>query len=225
MLFTRRSVADCFNTTPRAPRRMARTTSRSSSAAVTQITRVGSESKLTSSSTARPSLSGMRKSRSRMSGFSLVNKRMHSAPFEASPTMVTSSSASNNFRRPSRKIAWSSAIRMRIGCLFLAILTERYLYGQPRPMPRTRLNCQQATHCARVFLYGNRAEPQTVQFIAGKPPREAKPFAVVIHDQDNRAFRLRQFYHDVGSSGMLFYIVECFPVYLEQFPADSVRSL
>ena len=61
MLFTSKSLADCFSTTPRAPRRMARTTSRSSSAAVSTITRVGSESKLTSSSTPRPSFSGMRK--------------------------------------------------------------------------------------------------------------------------------------------------------------------
>ena len=41
MLFTSKSVADCFSTTPRAPSRIARTTSRSSSAAVSTITRVG----------------------------------------------------------------------------------------------------------------------------------------------------------------------------------------
>src|SRR6059058_4928968 len=81
MLFTRRSVADCFSTTPRAPRRMARTTSRSSSAAVKTTTRVGSVSKLTSSRTAKPSLSGMRRSRRRISGFSLVRSLMHSTPF------------------------------------------------------------------------------------------------------------------------------------------------
>src|SRR5450432_3052377 len=118
MLFTSKSVADCFNTTPRAPKRMARTTSRSSSAAVNTITRVGMVSKFTSSSTAKPSLSGMRKSSSKISGFSFASSLIHSAPFCASPTMVMSSSPSSNLRSPSRKIAWSSAINTRI-CIFV----------------------------------------------------------------------------------------------------------
>src|SRR5437762_2923894 len=100
MLFTSKSVADCFSTTPRAPSRIARTTSRSSSAAVSTTTRVGSVSKFTSSRTASPSLSGMRKSNNKISGFSFASSLMHSAPFCASPTIVISSSESKSFRKP-----------------------------------------------------------------------------------------------------------------------------
>ena len=181
MLLTSRSVADCFSTTPRAPRRMARTTSRSSSAAVSTTTRVGSVSKFTSSRTARPSLSGMRRSSNRMSGLSFASSLMHSAPFCASPTMVMSSSAPSSLRRPSRKIAWSSASRTRICCLVLAMSTERNLDGQTRAMPRIRLHGQHAPNGTRTLLDGDRTQPQTVQFIAGKPPGETETLAVIVY--------------------------------------------
>src|ERR1700720_1592804 len=225
MLFTSRSVADCLRTTPRAPRRMARTTSRSSSAAVSTTTRVGSVSKLTSSRTAKPSLSGMRKSRRRISGLSLVRSLMHSAPFCASPTMAISSSASSSLRRPSRKIAWSSARRTRICCLVLAMSTERNLDGQTRSMAGIGLHGQHAPHSTRTLLDGNRTQPQTIQFIPGEPACETKTLTVVVHHQNESAVVLRQFYHDMGSLRMLFYVVECFTVNLENLAADAVWSV
>src|SRR5579859_4754440 len=225
MLFTSRSVADCLRTTPRAPRRMARTTSRSSSAAVNTITRVGSVSKLTSSRTARPSLSGMRRSSKRISGLSLARSLMHSAPFCASPTIVMSSSASRSLRRPSRKIAWSSASRTRICCLVLAMLTERDFDGQSRSMARVRLNGQNAPHSTRTLLDGNRTQSQAVELIPGKPARKAKTLAVVVHHEDDATVILRQFYHDMGSLRMLFYVVECFTVNLENLAADAVGRM
>src|ERR1700676_2914020 len=54
---------------------------------------------------ARPSLSGMRRSRRRISGLSLASILMQSFPLEASPTIVISSSPSRSLRRPSRKMA------------------------------------------------------------------------------------------------------------------------
>src|SRR5579872_1966988 len=225
MLLTSKSVADCFSTTPRAPKRMARTTSRSSSAAVRTMTRVGSVSKLTSSRTARPSLSGMRRSSKRISGLSLARSLMHSAPFCASPTMVMSSSESRSLRRPSRKIAWSSARRTRICCLVLAMSTERDFDGQSRSMARVRLNGQHAPHSTRTLLDGNRTQPQAVELIPGKPAGKTKTLAIVIHHEGNATVVLRQFYHDMGSLRMLFYVVECFTVNLENLAADAVGSM
>src|SRR6202047_1389064 len=225
MLFTSKSVADCFSTTPRAPNRIARTTSRSSSAAVSTTTRVGRVSKLTSSSTASPSLSGIRRSSSRISGLSFASILMHSAPFCASPTIVISSSESSSLRRPSRKIAWSSARRTRICCLVWAMSTERNLDGQTRPMAGIGLHGQHAPHSTRTLLDGDRTQPQTIQFIPGEPTCETKTFTVVVHHQNESAVVLRQFYHDMGSLRMLFYVVECFTVNLENLPANPVRSV
>src|SRR5207245_4339421 len=47
---------------------------------------------------------------------------------------------------------------------------------------------------------------------------------IVIDYKYYTAVVLRQFYHDMGSLGMLFYIVECFPVNLENLPAHAVRG-
>src|SRR5712692_2564614 len=107
MLLTSRSVADCFKTTPRAPRRMA--------------------------------------------------------------------------RRTSRKIAWSSATRMRIGCLFLAMSAERHLDSQPRPMARIGFHGQDSPHGAGALFDGNRAQAQTIQFIPREPARKTEPLAVVVY--------------------------------------------
>src|SRR4029077_1675639 len=225
MLLTSRSVADCLRTTPRAPRRMARTTSRSSSAAVKTMTRVGSVSKLTSSRTARPSLSGMRRSSKRISGLSLARSLIHSAPFWASPTIVMSSSESRSLRRPSRKIAWSSASRTRICCLVLAMSTERDFDGQSRSMARVRLNGQHAPHSTRTLLDGDGTQPQAVKFIPSKPTGETETFAIVVNYENNATVILRQFYHDMGSLRMLFYVVECFTVNLENLAADPVGGM
>src|SRR5215469_1039089 len=225
MLFTSKSVADCLSTTPRAPSSIARTTSRSSSAAVSTITRVGVWSKFTSSSTASPSLSGMRRSSSRMSGFSLASSLMHSAPFCASPTMAISSSPSINLRSPSRKIAWSSAMSTRICCLVFAISAQRYLDRQARTMARVRFHGQHPPNRARSFLDGNWTQPQAVKLIPSEAAGEAEPLAVIVHHEGEPAVILRQFYHDMGSLRMLFYVVECFSIYLEDFPANPVRSM
>src|ERR1035437_3597370 len=45
-----------------------------------------------------------------MSGFNSPSFLMHSAPLRASPTIAISFSESKSLRRPSRKMAWSSAI-------------------------------------------------------------------------------------------------------------------
>src|SRR5208282_2677255 len=55
-------------------------------------------------------------------------------------------------------------------------------------------------------------------------PGEAESLAIVIHHQGETAVILRQFYHDMGSLGMLFYVVECFTVNLENRPARTPPS-
>ena len=59
-----------------------------------------------------------------MSGLSFASILTHSTPFEASPIIWISSAASSSLRRPSRKMAWSSATRMRITCFAFVILIQ-----------------------------------------------------------------------------------------------------
>src|ERR1700730_17806359 len=139
--------------------------------------------------------------------------------------MMISSSAPSSLRKPSRKIAWSSARRTRICCFDLAMSTERNLDGQTRSMARIRLDSQHAPHSTRTFLDGDRTQPQTIELIPGESPGEAEPFAVIVNHQNEAAILLRQFYHDMGSLRMFFYVIKCFTVNLEKFAADAVRSL
>src|SRR5580693_508571 len=76
-----------------------------------------------------------------------------------------------------------------------------------------------------MLLDGNRTQPQPVELIPGKPAGKTKALAVVIHNKHHAAIVLRQFYHDMGSLRMLFYVVECFSVNLEKLAADPVGSL
>src|SRR5208337_418578 len=114
---------------------------------------------------------------------------------------------------------------MRICCFVFAISAERYLDHQTRTMARVRLHGQNSPDRARSFLDGNRTQSQPVQLIPRESPGKAESFAVVVHHQSEPAIVLRQFYHDMGSLGMLFYVVECFTVNLEKLPANPVRSV
>src|ERR1700736_3872623 len=87
------------------------------------------------------------------------------------------------------------------------------------------LHGQHAPHSTRTLLDGDRTQPQTIKLIPSETAREAKTLAVVIHYQNKPAVVLRQFYHDMGSLRMLFYVVECFTVNLENLAADAVRSV
>src|SRR5713226_8363025 len=116
---------------------------------------------------------------------------------------MMSSSAPRSLRKPSRKIAWSSARRTRICCFVLAISTERNLDGQTRSMARIGLDGQHAPHGTRTLLDGDRTQTQTIKLIPGEPSGESKPFAVIINHQNEAAIVLRQFYHDMGSLRML----------------------
>src|SRR5580693_3837097 len=91
-------------------------------------------------------------------------------------------------------------------------------------MARVRLNGQQPPHSTRTLLDGNRTQSQAVEFIPSKPAGETETFAVVVNYQNDATVVLRQFYHDMGSLGMLFYVVECFTVNLENLAADAVGS-
>src|SRR6266700_2658821 len=91
-------------------------------------------------------------------------------------------------------------------------------------MPRVRLDSQNPAHGTCSLLNGNGTQPQTIQFIASKLPGKTKPLAVIVYYKYETAVILRQFYHDMGSLGMLFYIVECFTVNLEDFAANAVGS-
>src|SRR5215831_17266321 len=95
--------------------------------------------------------------------------------------MEMSSSEPISLRRPSRKIAWSSARRTRICCFVLAMSTERNLDGETRSMARIGLDGQHAPHGTRSLLDGDRSQPQTIQFVSGKPARKTKSLAVVVY--------------------------------------------
>src|SRR6266446_7605033 len=101
---------------------------------------------------------------------------------------------------------------------------QRNLDRQTCPMPRVRLYSQSPVDSTRALLDGNRTKPQTVQFIPGELSGETKAFAVIVHYQKQAAVVLRKFYHDMGCLRMLFYVVECFTVNLENLAADAVRS-
>src|SRR5580704_11734874 len=91
-------------------------------------------------------------------------------------------------------------------------------------MARVRLNGQNASHSTRTLLDGNRTQSQAVELIPGKPAGETETFTVVVNYQNDATVVLRQFYHDMGSLGMLFYVVECFTVNLENLATDAVGS-
>src|SRR5215471_6167167 len=91
-------------------------------------------------------------------------------------------------------------------------------------MSRVRLYRQKPVDGSRPLLDGNGTQPQAVQLIAGELSRETKAFAVVVHDQKQLAVILRKFYHDMAGLSMLFYVVECFSVNLENLATDAVRS-
>jgi hypothetical protein len=133
------------------------------------MTRVGIVSKVISSRTANPFISGIRRSRSRMSGFSLPSFLIHSVPLLASPTILISSSDSSSLRRASRKMAWSSAISILILERALAILAsssallERltaWVYGRndcrnsctgKRETPKDREGLALKCHCVSFY--------------------------------------------------------------------------
>src|SRR5271154_455089 len=92
-------------------------------------------------------------------------------------------------------------------------------------MARVRLNGQKSPHSTRSLLDGNRTQSQAVELIPSEPAGKTKALAVVVNHENNATVVLRQFYHDMGSLSMLFYIVECFTVNLENLAADAVRSV
>src|SRR5271169_6924823 len=92
-------------------------------------------------------------------------------------------------------------------------------------MARVRLNGQKSPHSTRTLLDGNRTQSQAVELIPSEPAGETKTLAVVINYQNDATVVLRQFYHDMGSLRMLFYVVECFTVNLENLATDAVGSV
>src|ERR1700676_3893232 len=92
-------------------------------------------------------------------------------------------------------------------------------------MARVRLNGQNSSHSTRTLLDGNRTQPQAVELIPSEPAGETETFTVVVNYQNDAAVILRQFYHDMGSLRMLFYVVECFTVNLENLAADAVGGV
>src|SRR5580692_4994998 len=92
-------------------------------------------------------------------------------------------------------------------------------------MARVRLNGQNASHSTRTLLDGNGTQSQAVELIPSEPASETETLAVVVNYQNDATVVLRQFYHDMGSLRMLFYVVECFTVNLENLAADAVRSV
>src|SRR5713101_1495333 len=83
---------------------------------------------------------------------------------------------------------------------------------------------QHPTHRARSLLDGDGTQPQAIKLIPRKLPGEAETFAVVVHNEDDAAIVPRQFYHDMGSLRMLFYVTQRFAVNLKELSANVVGS-
>src|SRR5271168_1829773 len=92
-------------------------------------------------------------------------------------------------------------------------------------MARVRLNGQKSPHSTRSLLDGNRTQSQAVVLIPSEPAGKTKALAVFVNHENNATVVLRQFYQDMGSLSMLFYVVECFTVNLENLAADAVGSV
>src|ERR1700745_490078 len=100
---------------------------------------------------------------------------------------------------------------------------QRNLNRQTCPMSRVRLYSQIPVDGTRSLLDGNGTQSETVEFIPSKLSGETETFTVIVYDQKQSAVVLRKFYHDMGSLSMLFYVVECFTVNLENLAADAIR--
>src|ERR1700758_139398 len=92
-------------------------------------------------------------------------------------------------------------------------------------MSGVRLYSQIPIDGKRSLLDGNGTQSETVEFVPSKLSGETETFTVIVYDQKQSAVVLRKFYHDMGSLSMLFYVVECFTVNLENLAADAVRSV
>src|ERR1700739_3009076 len=99
---------------------------------------------------------------------------------------------------------------------------ERNLYRQSSSMARRRLHHQYTPNASCTVFDRDRAQAQPVQRVARIAACEAEAFAVIIDDQNNFRIILPQFYHDMRGASMLFYVVQCLTVNLEQFAADAI---
>src|SRR5215467_10557127 len=91
-------------------------------------------------------------------------------------------------------------------------------------MPRIRLHSQIPVDGTRALLDGNGTQPEAVELVTREFSSEAEAFTVVVNHQHQSAVILREFYHDMCSLSMLFYVVECFSVNLENLATDAVGS-
>src|SRR5579875_470378 len=188
MAFISSWVAASFITTPRAPNCKACTISMRSTAAVSTMILVCEPlpSAESSRSTSIPGMPGMARSKRRMSGLSSRVWVTVSAPSAASPATSNSGSASSKRRSPSRKMVWSSAMRIRTDGSFLSIGFVSFLGNsnlQPRSMSGSRLDEHLASHSAYSFLDHCRPAPQAVEIIQGKPAGKRKAVTIVSNHQ------------------------------------------
>src|SRR5439155_5212577 len=180
------SVADSFSTTPRAPNWMASATCAFSIAAAASTTvRVvdGPISRRASSHVCR----GMFRSSRSKSGLSRCTPLTASMPSPASPMTRRSGSTSSSFRRPWRRIGWSSASRMRtvsglLSINFLVAVSLRKSDLKARAVTRNGFDRQLASDGPYAF-FEHQGAAGRLELSLGETPGKLKASTVILDHQ------------------------------------------
>src|SRR5438094_2604159 len=181
------SVADSFSTTPRAPSWMAWATSAFSIAAASTTVRVldtGPISRRASS----PVWRGMFRSSRSKSGLSRRTPLTASIPSPASPMTRRSGSTSSSFRRPWRRIGWSSASRRRTvsGLLSINFLVAVSLLRKSdlkaRAVTRNGFD-RQLTSDGPYALFEHQRAAGRLELSLGETPGKLKASTVILDHQ------------------------------------------
>src|SRR2546422_4676551 len=145
-----------------------------------------------SRNTSIPGTPGIAMSRRRMSGLSSRVRATASFPSVASATTTKSSWVTSNRRRPSRKIAWSSAIRIRIGRVVILCDGMQFLLGdfdfQPRATARPGIDREFSTDGAHALVDDQGTLMSTLQIRMRKPATELKAATIIINRENPISF-------------------------------------
>src|SRR3990172_3165092 len=153
----------------------------------------------------RPFRPGMAMSRSRMSGRRLATFSIVSSPVPASPTTSMSGMDSSSTRSPERTIAWSSAMRMRIGSIPRPV--HGYFHEDGCAAAGQRLDRQNATNERGALLHAQQAEllcrrPGTPHLL------HVEALSIVFHDEDSMAVPPVKQHANAPGAGVSHYVRE-----------------
>src|SRR3972149_11306751 len=152
-----------------------------------------------------PFMPGMAMSSNRTSGRRLATWWIVSSPVPASPTTSMSGIDSSNTRSPERTIAWSSAMRMRIGSIPRPV--HGYFHEDGRAAAGPPLDGQNAADERGALLHAQQA-----QFLRRRPGTSyflhVEALSIVFHDEDSMAIAPVQQHANAPGAGVSHYVRE-----------------